>query len=153
MNFSLLSLQNIAFPPYSRLGSKVLTVSLWRAFMCPKGIWTLSLHHSAEGWTHQDTGSQFFFATSFRIFMEKKSPVNRRWKPKVKVLAMTGNVFTLSCFLAHWMFMYFVQNQTSLPLRIHNSESCSEYFSDQCFRSEKTPQKPYFQPSSKAIKN
>lgn len=138
MNFSLLSFQNIAFPPYSRPGSKVLSASLWRAFMCSKGIWTLSLHQSAEGWTHQDMGSQFFFfAASSRICMEKKSPVSWSWKPKLKVLAMTGNVFTLSCFLAHWMFTYFVHNQTSLPWRIHNSESCSQYSSDQHFRSEK----------------
>jgi len=80
-----------------------------------------------------------FFLLPASEFVRKKSPVSRSWKPKVKVWAKTGKVFTLSCFLAHWMFIYFVQNQTSLPWRINNSESCSQYSSDQCFRSGTPP--------------
>lgn len=114
-----------------------------RAFVCPKGLWACTTQQRVRLARIQLLS--FFFLLPVSEFVWKKSPVSRSWKPKVKTLAMTGNVFTLSYSLAHWMFTCCVQNQTSLPWRICDSESCSQYPSDQCesfFTNEKNTKKP-----------
>lgn len=83
MNFSCLLLQNIAFPPYNRLGSKRLSATVWEVFLSPRRNWNLSSHYSTEGWT----------VLVLFVF------VSRSCKVKVKLSAITGNVFTLAFWL------------------------------------------------------
>lgn len=157
MNFSFLSLQNIAFPPYSRLGPKVLTATLWKDFLCPRRIWNISSHHSTEGWAVQCLGSLFFFsfASSFRIYMknkEKNVPVSRSWKLKVKLLAITGNMFTLAFWLTGCLWILYkikpvFVEEFVIENPVHDTlhTSISEVW--------KNPQNPYFQPRTKAVED
>lgn len=101
------------FPPSSSLGSEILLKTSWRAFICFKGNWTLSFHCSTGCFPHQDIGFLWFFL--------EKSSVS--WSRKPTIRAMTGNLFTTYSFLVHRIFLYFVQNQTTLTWRIRTSGS------------------------------
>lgn len=137
-----------------------------RAFVCPKGLWALNLHHSAEGETCQDTASQLFFlATSFRICLEKESceqeletkseDVSHDWKCVHTVLLFGSlNVYVLctepnqSSLKNLWFRILF-----TIPFRpmwkfFHKWKKHKK-------TNKKTPTKtqkyPYFQPSTNAV--
>lgn len=97
----------------------------------------------------------FSFASSFRIYMknkEKNVPVSRSWKLKVKLLAITGNMFTLAFWLTGCLWIlykikpvFFEEFVIENPVHDTLHTSISEVW--------KNPQNPYFQPRTKAVED
>lgn len=149
MNFSCLFLQKIAFPPYSRLGPKVLAATLWKDFYVPEEFET-SAHTIQQ--SPVSRFSYFFFpllpASEFIWKIKKKGFCKQELETESGVISHYWKCVHAG-FLAHWMFMDFYKIKPVffegfiVENPVHTS--ISEVW--------KKPQNPYSQPSTKAIED